>query len=239
MSPVANIELPPPINHVFVDFENVQDIDLAVIGTKAVSFTLLLGPRQTKLNVPLVEKLMAHAASVQLLRLTSPGKNALDFTLAYYLGRAVLADPTGFFHIVSKDAGFDPLVEHLRSKHVRARRHDSFATLTFAASTKLSAATLPAPAPKPKPSALKPKAPAGPKIQLSVLDEREAQVLEHLRKPTTNRPRNKQKLVSCLITHLGHKITETQALDLIHHLSQAGHLVIDEKGAVTYHLEPK
>jgi hypothetical protein len=36
----------------------------------AVSFTLLLGARQTKLDVDLVEKLLGHAASVQLVRLT-------------------------------------------------------------------------------------------------------------------------------------------------------------------------
>src|SRR5258706_7373163 len=110
-------KLPPPVNHVFVDFENVHEIDLAIIGAKAVSFTLLLGSRQTKLDVSIVEKLLEHAASVQLVRLTSTGKNALDFTLAYYVGRAVAADPTGFFHIVSKDAGYDPLIEHLRSQH--------------------------------------------------------------------------------------------------------------------------
>src|SRR6266705_1756357 len=122
--------LPPPVNYVFVDFENVHTVDLAVIGSQAVSFTLLVGPRQTKLDASLVEKLFEHAVSVQLVRLTSSGRNALDFTLAYYVGRAVAADPTGYFHIVSKDTGYDPLIEHLRNKHVRAHRHNDFATLT-------------------------------------------------------------------------------------------------------------
>src|SRR5712671_5860251 len=117
--PASATHLPPPVNHVFVDFENVHKVDLAVIGNKAVSFTLLVGPRQTKLDVSLVEKLFERAVSVQLVRLTSAGRNALDFTLAYYVGRAVAADPTGYFHIVSKDMGFDPLIEHLRSRHVR------------------------------------------------------------------------------------------------------------------------
>ena len=239
MNPVTNIELPPPINHVFVDYENVQDIDLAVIGTKAVNFTLLVGACQTKLNMPLVEKLLTHAAAVHLLRLTSPGKNALDFTLAYYLGRAVLADPTGFFHIVSKDTGFNPLVEHLRSKHVRARRHDSFATLTFAAAPKLPPATPPPPAPNPKLPTPKLKVPAVLKVPVSVLDEREAQVLEHLRKPATTRPRTEKKLLSFLVAYLGHNVADTGVLHLIGNLSQAGHLAIDVKGAVTYHLDPK
>jgi len=42
--------------------------------------------------------------------------------LAYYVGRAAVNDPHGFFHIISKDAGYDPLIEHLRSRHVRAYR---------------------------------------------------------------------------------------------------------------------
>src|SRR5258706_6824594 len=141
-------KLPPPVNHVFVDFENVHEIDLAIIGAKAVSFTLLMGSRQTKLDASLVEKLLEHASSVQLVRLTSGGKNALDFVLAYHVGRAAAADPAGFFHIVSKDTGFDPLIEHLKSKHIRARRHDSFATLAFASSPKLLISPTPVAPPK-------------------------------------------------------------------------------------------
>ena len=48
--PAVTTNLPPPVNHVFVDFENVHAVDLSVIGSKAVSFTLLVGPRQTKLD---------------------------------------------------------------------------------------------------------------------------------------------------------------------------------------------
>src|SRR6185436_5440924 len=49
-----SIALPPPVNHVFVDFENVHEVDFSIIGAKAVSMTLLLGARQTKLDAALV-----------------------------------------------------------------------------------------------------------------------------------------------------------------------------------------
>ena len=49
----------------------------------------------------------------ELVRLTEPGKNALDFHIAYYLGQLALKEPDAFFHIVSKDTGFDPLIQHL------------------------------------------------------------------------------------------------------------------------------
>jgi PIN domain len=124
-------DLPSPVNHVFVDCENVHHVDTEVIGQKAVNFMFLYGPKKAKFDVAVVQKLIEHAASVQLVRLTSSGRSALDLTLAYYLGRCVLADPTACFHIVSKDEGFDPLIEHLRSQHINARRHDDFTTLTF------------------------------------------------------------------------------------------------------------
>ncbi len=235
--PSANApsDLPPPLNHVFVDFENVHQIDVSVIGAKAVSFTLLLGAKQTKLDAGLVEKLMEHAASVQLIRLTSSGKNALDFALAYYLGRAVLADPTAYFHVVAKDAGYDPLIEHLRSRGFRVRRHESFATLTFSGPLKAVAPAAPGP-PGPPVPASKAKAAPKPKAVAVTLEDRVTQVLVHLRKPSTTRPRNQQKLVAYLIGHLGHKLTKTEAQTLVERLVEGGHLVIGDKGVVKYQL---
>ena len=195
------------MNHVYVDFENVHHVDFSVIGTKSVTITLLLGARQTKLDAALVEKLMEHAASVQLVRLASSGKNALDFALAYYLGRAVVADPTGHFHIVSKDTGFEPLIEHLRSRHIHAHRHNDFTSLTFGRPAKL---------------------PSAPPEDLFT------RVLERLRKNTTNRPKSKKALVSHLRTFAGKSATDAEATNLIEKLQKGGHLSLGEKDAVTY-----
>ena len=197
------------MNHVFVDFENVHQVDAAIIGSKAVTFTLLIGARQTKLDVALVEKLMEHAASVQLVRLTSSGKNALDFSLAYYVGRAVTADPTGHFHIISKDTGFDPLIDHLRSRHVRACRHNDFSTLTFSATAR----------PAPPPS-----------------EDLMTRVLTHLRRNTNNRPKRMKTLVSHLQAHCGKTATGADVESLIEKLRKAGHLTLGDKDAVTYHV---
>ena len=191
----ATDEIAPPLSHVFVDFENVHQIDASVIGAKSVNFTLLLGAKQTKLDAGLVEKLMAHAASVQLIRLASSGKNALDFALAYYVGRTVSADPAAYIHIVSKDTGFDPLVEHLRSRHIHARRHDSFATLTVSGTPKA--------------------APVAPKAGPAGQEEPLTRVLERLRKNVTNRPKRKNTLLSHLKSTLGKDATEAEAAKLL------------------------
>jgi len=207
-------EIAPPLNHVFVDFENVHQIDVSVIGTKSVNFTLLLGAKQTKIDAKLVENLMVHAASVQLVRLASSGKNALDFALAYYVGRTVSTDPAAYIHIVSKDTGFDPLVAHLRSRHINAHRHDSFATLPFSGPAKTANVT-----PKPEPAGQ---------------DEPLNRVREQLRKNIANRPKKKKTLLSHLKSHLGKGATDADAAAMLEKLQKAGDLHIGDKDVVTY-----
>lgn len=53
----ATTEPAPRLNPVFVDCENVHQIDASVLGSKAVNSTLPLGAKQTKLDAGLVEKL--------------------------------------------------------------------------------------------------------------------------------------------------------------------------------------
>ena len=197
------------MHHVFVDLENVHKIDSNFFSSKSTTFTMLLGAKQTKLDTALVEQLMQYAASVQLIRLTTSGKNALDFTLAYYVGRAVLADPTASFHIVSKDTGFDPLIEHLLSRRIQARRHSDFSSLDFAPVSK-------------------PVAPLS--------DDLFNRALERLRRNLTNRPKKKSTLASHLLSVAGKGSNEMEITKLIAKLCKSGHLTINDKDAVTYHL---
>jgi hypothetical protein len=229
--PTETVDLPPPVNHVFVDYENVHTVDAAIIGSKTVHLTLLLGAQKTKLDATVVEMLLRHAANIELIRLKSMGRNALDFALAYYLGRAALANPLSYFHIISKDTGYDPLIEHLRSKNVNIRRHDDFTRLTFSTARPSKTASPVA--------ILAAKLPPKPKASDSRLEALEVRILEHLRKPATKLPGTEKKLVSYVIAHLGKQGNKPDAEELVRMLSQAGHLFIGEKGAVTYHFNLK
>jgi hypothetical protein len=228
------------VNYVFVDYENVQDIDLSIIGAQAVHFTLLLGLRNKKLDADVVEKLLANAASVQLVRLSADGRNALDFTLAYYVGRAAAMDPAGFYHIVSRDKGYDPLVAHLRSKHIEARRHDSFASLPFSKWSTPAVPTVSQAAAVPRDEPQKSPAPMGAAPQLKAmapaLDDAATRILTHLRAHPRNRPKRKRTLSHHLPSILGNQINEVEALKLIETLRRGRHLAIDDKGVVTYNL---
>ncbi|MBX9609187.1 MAG: hypothetical protein K2Y51_23450 [Gammaproteobacteria bacterium] len=212
------------MNHVLVDFENVHHIDLAIIGAKAVSLVILVGAKQKHLDAEMVVKLFEHAASVQLIRLTGSDRNAVDFALASYLGRAVLADPGAYFHIVSKDSGYDPLIAHLQSRHVRVRRHQDFSTLTFTGPAKV------------EPTA-KPKTPAAsPANSATDMTEPMNAVLERLRKSANNRPKKKKTLLSHIRNGLAVGASDADAAGLLEDIVRAGYASIDDKANVTYRL---
>ena len=206
-----------PVNQVFVDLENVKSIDASVMGGKNLTFHLFLGPQNKKLDVDIVEKLLDNAQAVKLIRSPMAGKNALDFVLAYHLGQAVQTDPKGYFHIISKDGGFDSLVKLLESKRVKVRRHADWSGLHFESPTKKPAAEAPAPVAK----ALSPGA---------------EKVLANLQKSVKNRPKQKKTLLSHALNFLGKGATTDMSEKVVEELRKSGYLVIDDKGSVVYNL---
>ncbi|MBX9609487.1 MAG: hypothetical protein K2Y51_24980 [Gammaproteobacteria bacterium] len=221
------VTTPPPgpaMNYVLVDFENVHHVDPAIIGAKAVSLVILVGAKQKHLDAEMVVKLFEHAASVQLIRLTGSEKNAVDFALAYYLGRAVLSDPGAYFHIVSKDSGYDPLIAHLQSRHIRVRRHKDFSTLTFAMPAKATPTT----------SAAK-TVPAAPNTGKAEASEAMNLVLARLRKNSSARPKKEKTLLSHIKSMLGNGATDAEAASVLAELCAAGHVRIDDKAGLSYH----
>jgi hypothetical protein len=120
----------PPQNYIYIDFENIQEVDIHLIADRPVKVVIALGMRQTNLPVEMVKALLKYPAQVELVEVGVQGKNALDFVLAYYIGQQTLQDPKGYFHILSRDKGFDSLVEHLRDqKKISIRRHERFADI--------------------------------------------------------------------------------------------------------------
>jgi len=221
----------PISKHVFVDFENVCAIDTTLLHNKSVAFTLLLGAGQTKLDVGLGEQLLLHAASVQFVRITSRGKNALDFALAYYLGQAAAAAPQASFHIVSKDTGFDPLIEHLERKQIQISRHNDFADLIAPPVRQPAGSHKTKASPKPKAAAS-----VGRTTEFSGKEVTD-RALTQLRKVSANRPKSRKSLFIFLTSHLGPDMTEIGAASLIGKLSHDGNLAIATNGAVTYSLD--
>jgi len=116
-------------NYIFVDFENVQEADFDRIADRPVKVTVVLGEQHKRLPVDLVKKLLRLAGQIELIETGRAGKNALDLVLAQHIGAVRKGDPHGYFHIVSKDKGFDALIGHLKDNGTLARRHASFSEI--------------------------------------------------------------------------------------------------------------
>ena len=116
-------------NYIYVDGENVRALDLDLITNRPVVVVLVLGEHDKALPVPLVGKMLEHPNQVRIERSVQTGKNALDFVLACLVGQRVAAEPTAFYHIVSRDKGFDALVKHLKERKIFALRHDEFSLI--------------------------------------------------------------------------------------------------------------
>lgn len=162
-----------------------MDQDATVLGGKHLEIHLFLGVQTKKLDVDVVEKLLEHAQAVQMIRSPKQGKNALDFVLAYHLGQAVLTDPKGYFHIVSKDAGFDALVDMLKSRNAKVKRHEDWTTLNFQSTPKPS----PAPVAGVGKRSVKIDSPGSKAIGVVALSAVALKFRENLTKSPKNRPK--------------------------------------------------
>ena len=117
------------INYVLIDYENVQVKSLALLKGEHFRIQVFLGPKNLKLHRELVFAMQEFGERGRYIVLEAGGSNALDFHIAYYLGVLAAADPAGFFHVISKDTGFDPLLHHLKARGVSCARSVSIETM--------------------------------------------------------------------------------------------------------------
>jgi hypothetical protein len=110
------------INHVLVDFESVQPASLALLEGEQFSVHLFVGASQNKVPFDLASALQRLGARGNYVKISGNGPNALDFHIAFYVGRIATTDSSAFFHIVSRDKGFDPLIKHLKTLSIFADR---------------------------------------------------------------------------------------------------------------------
>ena len=203
-------------NYVLIDYENVQVKSLALLKGDQFRVRIFLGKNNTKLDSELAIAMQKMGDRADYIMLESSGSNALDFHIAYYLGILSAFDPTAFFHVISKDKGFDPLIEHLKTRKVFAARSASIEALpcfdsvpAAASESPISPAkhtkVTPPPKAKAKPSVGKPS--PTPEVQYEA-------VIENLNNLKSNRPATTMTLLNTIHTKIGKErpLAEAQAV---------------------------
>jgi len=120
MSEKKQLLKPPRL--LFVDFENVQKVvDLAKIDS-SFNIVIFVGENQKSLSFDLVIKSQKLGSRLEWKQVEGNGKNALDFFIAYQMGKTFEKDARAECVILSKDKGFDPLIKHLNKAQRKCRR---------------------------------------------------------------------------------------------------------------------
>lgn len=110
------------LTYILVDFENVQPPDMGLLTGEQYQLRIFRGPHQKKLDFDIAESLQPLGDRVKYIQSDRHGKNALDFHIAFYMGRLLQelqatgsASSDTRFVVISKDGGFDALMNHVQS----------------------------------------------------------------------------------------------------------------------------
>jgi hypothetical protein len=184
-------------NYVLVDFENVRPDSLDDLDHDQFKLVVFVGASQSKLPFDLAEAVQRRGTRAEYVKISGNGPNALDFHIAYYIGKFSAADPSSLFYIVSKDAGFDPLIQHLKSKQIFVRRVKSVAEIHLV-----------------EPSGV--RSPA----------ERQKVVLDRLKQMKASKPRTVRTLSGTIASLFPGQISDEEVADLIDSLKKRGCLTV-------------
>lgn len=224
------------MKHLLIDFENVQPQNLDNLPTDGIHIWLFLGAVHKSLPISLVKSLLRFGERAHLVQLQKTGKNALDFYLSYYLGQITATDPEAQIGILSRDGGYDVLVEHI----LETRQAKGIVRLTDIDEVQHQKITA---APPPALLENSPQPETEPKPQQSLAPYLQA-ALAALRRPDAfcpSRLHNLQKYlhkyVLCdLFADKADEECERTTNMVINRLKVQNFISIDEQEAVSYHI---
>ena len=199
-------------NYVLIDFENVQPESLSCLQQDHFKVLVFVGANQTKVPFEVAQAMQSMGGKAEYVKITGNGSNALDFHIAFYIGQLAATDPTAFFHIISKDTGFDPLIEHLKAKKILATREISTSDIPLLKTPTASVAVPP-----------------------TTADTRIQTILDYLKKPKATRPRTLKTMFSHINTMFKKQLSASDVSGLIAALTKAGHIAVTQD-KITYNL---
>ena len=189
-----------------IDFENVQPRNLEILKNHPFKIFVFVGANQTKVPFDLAIAMQDLGGDAQYIKITGNGQNSLDFHIAYYIGQLSIKDPEGYFHIISKDTGFDPLIKHLRAKKIRIHRESDLAEIPL---IRISNTTS--------------------------NDEKVAAIVKNLAGRGQSRPRKTKTLANTINSLFTQKLDENELSALITKLQEKNYIKVNQ-GNVTYKL---
>jgi len=123
------------INFVLIDSDNVKPEYIERLKHEHFRVVVFVGANLKRLDFPIVNGVQSLGSNGSYVQISSHGPNAMDFHIAYYIGKLSAAHPDAYFHIISNDKGFDPLIKHLRDQKIFCSRSASVLEIPLVRST--------------------------------------------------------------------------------------------------------
>jgi hypothetical protein len=118
-----------PNNFVLIDYENIQPKNIEILKKHPFKIFIFVGENQNRIPFETANAIQEFGSDARYIKISGNGQNSLDFHIAFYIGQLSVQDPEGYFHIISKDTGFDPLIKHLRGRKVKVNRINDLAEI--------------------------------------------------------------------------------------------------------------
>ncbi len=196
-------------NYILIDFENVPHHDIALLHGLPYKIIIFVGASQTKIPFEMASEIQKFGSNAEYYKIEGTGHNALDFHIAFYLGRISQQDPSGHFYIVSKDKGFDPLVHHLQAKKIHAQRISGITEIPETKASNASSITI---------------------------DKKIDDVIKHLIGRGQFKPTNMKTLRNDIGSFLKNRMGAKELDGLIEQLTKRGFIAVNERNKVIYKL---
>ena len=194
-------------NYLLIDYENVQPRDLSTLCKHGFRVRVFVGASQARIPIKLVESLQPLGMAVEYIQISGNGRNALDFHIAFVIGQLAAQDNDANFHIISKDTGYDPLIEFVNQSRIRCNRYEDIGLIPVAGKTKSEN-----------------------------VSERLDLVLKNLKARESGRPRKEKTLRNAIQSLFQKNLAEAEIQQLIQELKKKRHIRIQQNGSVSYQL---
>ncbi len=196
-------------NYIFIDYENVQPSTLDIPKNYPLKIFVFVGANQTKIPIDLANAMQNLGSNAEYILINGSGKNALDFHITFYLGKLCEKDKNGFFHIISKDTGFDILINHLKEKKVLIYRYNNLNEIPIIKKSNFESLSI--------------------NEQINI-------ITDYLIKRGNTKPRKIDTLSNTIMSLSGRTLSNEKIQNIIKYLSQKEYINISDK-KVTYHLK--
>lgn len=196
-------------NIVLIDYENVQPKNLSLLNQEHFLVLVFLGEHQTKISLEIAKTLQPLGNKADYIRIDGNGTNALDFHIAFYIGKLTKEHANSFFHIISKDKGFDPLIRHLKSQKILCARSAKLEDMPLFRFSEANTA-----------------------------DDKLAAIIDNLKQRGSSKPRKEKTLLTTIQSLFRDKIVDKEEVKKLLDTLKARHLItIDANSNVSYKLD--